>query len=504
MIIKDSIPIMTNQVNSYDYCGISDLYANADIVCTALSKTGKFETISAKTILKHILERKIPIFTSNVIVMPPIFRPNDEDNRFYIKIIEEVNILRSALSSNDKILTNRILSNIQNIYNYLFEDMINKIKGKTGIIRGSMIGKNADFSGRAVIVADPLIKPSQIGIPRTMLIRLFYPWIINYIIHNQDIMDKLRELRVASSIPNLYDLINNDLFEKNIDPKILDILNHVMEIVIKDKVVLSKRDPVLHKLSVRGFYPVPVDDTSIHITPLVCTQFNADFDGDQMSVFVPLTETSQKLVKENMLATKNLYHPLKGLSFTIEKDFVLGIYVMTRDDAKDPNNVEKLADNTDIIDKLFTTEDFSQMIQYKGRTNTLGRRVLELLFNDLIKVNEAIDQKKLASYLEDLVKIKPEILEEVMYRIIRVSATVSTIFGGTMSTKDFTMPEDLNTRTKQVVNNPDKYDVDTELDSITKEFIKRTKSSGQLPSLLVTSGARGSAGNIKQISVAKG
>lgn len=223
-----------------------------------------------------------------------------------------------------------------------------------------------------------------------------------------------------------------------------------------------------------------------------------------MSVFVPLTETSQKLVKENMLATKNLYHPLKGLSFTIEKDFVLGIYVMTRDDAKDPNNVEKLADNTDIIDKLFTTEDFSQMIQYKGRTNTLGRRVLELLFNDLIKVNEAIDQKKLASYLEDLVKIKPEILEEVMYRIIRVSATVSTIFGGTMSTKDFTMPEDLNTRTKQVVNNPDKYDVDTELDSITKEFIKRTKSSGQLPSLLVTSGARGSAGNIKQISVAKG
>lgn len=280
MIIKDNIPIMTNQVNSYDYCGISDLYANADIVCTALSKTGKFETISAKTILKHILERKIPIFTSNVIVMPPIFRPNDEDNRFYIKIIEEVNILRSALSSNDKILTNRILSNIQNIYNYLFEDMINKIKGKTGIIRGSMIGKNADFSGRAVIVADPLIKPSQIGIPRTMLIRLFYPWIINYIIHNQDIMDKLRELRVASSIPNLYDLINNDLFEKNIDPKILDILNHVMEIVIKDKVVLSKRDPVLHKLSVRGFYPVPVDDTSIHITPLVCTQFNADFDGE--------------------------------------------------------------------------------------------------------------------------------------------------------------------------------------------------------------------------------
>lgn len=498
--------VLTNTVNNYDYCGITDLYSNANIVVDTLSKTGKFDTLSAKTIMARLIDRKLPIFTSNVIVMPPIFRPNDEDNTFYIKIIEEINILRSALSSKDKILTNRILANIQNIYNYLFESMVDKIKGKTGLIRGSMLGKNADFSGRAVIVVDPDIKPSQLGVPRTMLIRLFYPWIINYIIHNDRVKKELNDLKVATNIPSLFNLINNDLFEKSIDNRIYKILNMVMEIVIKDKVILSKRDPVLHKLSVRGFYPVPVDDTSIHITPLVTTGFNADFDGDQMSVFVPLTDKAQKIVKEKMLATKNLWHPVKGLSYTIEKDFVLGIYTMTKDDATADSKVTTLSNSDNIIQRLIESDHMYNLVNYKGRTNTIGRRVVEILFNDTIQVKEAVDEKKLSSYLEKVAKEDPDSLEDVMYHVIQVSKVISSIFGGTMSVKDFIMPKDLIDKKNEVLKNPDKYDVDSELTNITKEFMVRntSASTNQLPTLLVNSGARGSAGNIKQISVAKG
>lgn len=498
--------VLTNTVNNYDYCGITDLYSNANIVVDALSKTGKFDTLSAKTIMARLIDRKLPIFTSNVIVMPPIFRPNDEDNTFYIKIIEEINILRSALSSKDKILTNRILANIQNIYNYLFELMVDKIKGKTGLIRGSMLGKNADFSGRAVIVVDPDIKPSQLGVPRTMLIRLFYPWIINYIIHNDRVKKELNDLKVATNIPSLFNLINNDLFEKSVDNRIYKILNMVMEIVIKDKVILSKRDPVLHKLSVRGFYPVPVDDTSIHITPLVTTGFNADFDGDQMSVFVPLTDKAQKIVKEKMLATKNLWHPVKGLSYTIEKDFVLGIYTMTKDDAPTDSKVTTLSNSDNIVQRLIESDHMYNLVNYKGRTNTIGRRVVEILFNDTIQVKEAVDEKKLSSYLEKVAKEDPDSLEDVMYRVIQVSKVISSIFGGTMSVKDFIMPKDLIDKKNEVLKNPDKYDVDSELTNITKEFMARntSASTNQLPTLLVNSGARGSAGNIKQISVAKG
>ena len=138
--------ILTNAANNYKYCGISDLYSNSEIVVKGLLETGKFTTLSSKTILARIIDRKIPIFVSNVIVMPPAYRMDDEDNKQYIKILDEINILKSALSSRDKILTNRILANIQNIYNQLFITMIDKIKGKTGLIRGAMLGKNADFS----------------------------------------------------------------------------------------------------------------------------------------------------------------------------------------------------------------------------------------------------------------------------------------------------------------------------------------------------------------------
>ena len=511
---KDSL-ILTNQVNRYDYCGISDLYSKSKLICDALLRTEKFETLSAKTILKRIIDRKIPIFTNNVIVMPPAFRPPDQKissdqddiNKFYIKILDEINILRSSMTSNDKILTNRILANIQNLYNQLFEVMVNKIKGKTGLVRGAMLGKNADFSGRAVIVGDPLIKPSQLGIPRTMLIRLFYPWIINYVITHKEIIAALQKLGVQVNITRLFELINKDLFEKNVNADIVNILNKVMEIVIKDKVIIAKRDPVLHKLSVRGFYPVPVDDSSIHISPLVCTHLNADFDGDQMAVFVPLTNKAQTIVKNEMLATKSLYAPRSGLSFTIEKDYILGLYFMTKDEIpkdKQPTEIKDSVNANDFISMVYKTDSFATPVTYKGKTNTIGRRAVELLFNDYVDIKEKLDDKKVEKLLENIVETHPDDLEDIMYRIMKVSAVTSSFIGGTMSVKDFNMDDDLKKRRDDVINNPSKYDVGAELKDITKEFMKRQNSSDQLPVMLVDSGARGSAGNIQQISVAKG
>lgn len=512
---EDDSFILSNQINRYDYCGLMDLYSNSELICDALLRTGKFDTITAKTILKRIVDRSIPIFTSNVIVMPPAFRPqsqtigssDQDDNKFYVKILEEINILKSAMQSRDKILTNRVLSNIQNLYNYLFEAMINKIKGKTGLIRGALLGKNADFSGRAVIVGDPLIRPSQLGVPRTMLIRLFYPWIIHYIMNNKNVISELTKLGISVNIPRLFNLINTDLFEKSIDDRIMQVLSKCMEEVIKDKVILAKRDPVLHKLSVRGFYPVPVEDSSIHISPLVCTKFNADFDGDQMAIFVPLSQKAQDIVKNEMLSTKNLYAPDSGLSFTVEKDYILGIYYMTKDAAPKDIKPKIIPDSTsikDFMNMVYKAESFNTPVTYFKRTNTLGRRAVELIFKDIIKVEEALDDKKVEKLLNEIVKKKPEELENILYSIMRISAVVSSFIGGTMSVKDFNMPDDLKKRRDEIIAHPDKYDVSEELKNITKEFMNRSNSDDQLPVMLVNSGARGSVTNIQQISVAKG
>lgn len=505
--------VLTNVSSNYSYCGINDLYQNSRLVCDALMRTPYFETDTAKTILTRMMDRKIPMFTSNVIVMPPIFRPEDSDqdannisiNKTYTKILDECAILRSSLTSKDKVLIGRILANLQNLYNQLFNSMINKIKGKQGLVRAALLGKNADFSGRAVIVGDPYIKPSQLGVPRTMLIKLFYPWIIHEILTDKGLSSSLEKYGVACNIARLYDLINTDIFEKNVDAGIVQILNGIMEKVIQGKVIIAKRDPVLHKLSVRGFYPVPVDDSSIHISPVVCEGFNADFDGDQMAIFVPLTNRTQQIVREEMLSTKNIYHPLSGLSFAVNIDFVFGLYVITKDDVDKSVSPVVLKDNTDIVDLLFKSESFAKnVVTYRGRTNTIGRRVVELIFNDHIVADEPFVKKKIAKSLQEIAKKYPDELEDVLYRITKIAAVTSSIYGGTMSVKDFKISEDLKKRRDDVISHPDKYDVDTELDDITSKFIDETLSRNQLPTLLVKSGSRGNAGSMKQVAVAKG
>lgn len=501
---EDGTLVESNQTNKYKYCGITDLYINTKPILTKLIESGKLNTITAQTICRKLIDRSLPVFTSNVLVIPPIFRPNKEDNNFYIKIIEEISILKSAMSSNDKILVNKILSNIQSIYNMIFEDTINKIKGKTGIVRGSILGRNADFSGRAVIIGDPKIHPRTLGVPRTMLIRLYYPWIINYIQKSKEAQEAMKAAGGYTNIPYLHNLINNDIFDKTIEPAIIDILDKIMRIVIKDKVIIAKRDPVLHKLSVRAFYPVPVEDSSIHISPIVCSGFNADFDGDQMAVFVPLTEKAQKIARESFLATKNMFHPdsTKGLSLSIEKDFVLGVYVITRDEPTNDLPI-KLSDDIDIFEYLYKTESFGKMVTYRGKTNTIGRRAAEIIFKDKVNITAPLTEKVLAKELEKFT-YDSDLLADIIYEIVQVNSITSTIFGGTMSIKDFKLSDDLIRRRDEVLAHPDKYDVDTELDNITKEYIKRGALTGQLPTQLVTSGARGSAKNIKQISVAKG
>lgn len=509
---RDNVLTLTNSINNFDYCGIIDLYQNSQIVCDALLRSGYFETETAKTILARIVDRKIPIFTSNIIILPPIFRPEDDSadangiviNKVYTKIIDEVNVLKSSMSGKDKILINRILVNIQNLYNQLFTAMIGKIKGKTGLVRAAMLGKNADFSGRAVIVGDPYIKPSQLGVPRTMLIKLFYPWIINKIITNPELMKILQNLGVACNVANLFNLINTDIFEKNINANIVQVLNKIMEEVIKDKVIIAKRDPVLHKLSVRAFYPIPVDDTSIHICPLVCKGFNADFDGDQMAVFVPLTNKAQNICKNELLATKTLYHPFEGLSFVVDIDFVFGMWIITKDDIDPNDKVINLPDNTDIVDLLFKAERFNIPVTFKGKTNTIGRRVAELIFNDRINVTESLNDKKIKKLLEKIAEEVPNELEDIMYRILKVTSITSSIYGGTMSVKDFKINDELKKRRDDVIAHPDKYDVDTELDKITEEYTEETYKKNQLPTLLVKSGAKGNKSSLKQVAVARG
>ena len=186
------------------------------------------------------------------------------------------------------------------------------LKGKQGRFRQNLLGKRVDYSGRSVIVVGPQLKLHQCGLPKKMALELFKPFILR----------KLEERGLASSIKSAKKMVEKER------PEVWDIL----EEVIKEHPVLLNRAPTLHRLGIQAFEPILVEGKAIEIHPLVCTAFNADFDGDQMAVHVPLSMEAQLEATILMLSSNNILSPANGAPVAIPtQDMVLGIYYMTKE-----------------------------------------------------------------------------------------------------------------------------------------------------------------------------
>ncbi len=184
------------------------------------------------------------------------------------------------------------------------------LKGKQGRFRQNLLGKRVDYSGRSVIIGGPELKLHQCGLPKEMALELFKPFLLHEVI----VRGLAQNIRSAKN------------FLETKDPVIYDIL----EEITKDHPVMLNRAPTLHKLSILGFYPVLTDDHAIKLHPTVCQGYNADFDGDQMAVFVPLSGKSIEEVKTRMLPQKNLLKPADGSPIVVpNKDMALGCYYIT-------------------------------------------------------------------------------------------------------------------------------------------------------------------------------
>src|SRR6186713_1979926 len=185
------------------------------------------------------------------------------------------------------------------------------LKGKQGRFRQNLLGKRVDYSGRSVIVVGPELKLHQCGLPKKMALELFKPFIYN----------KLEERQLVATIKQAKEMVEQQR------PEVWDIL----EEVIREHPVLLNRAPTLHRLGIQAFEPVLVEGKAIRIHPLVCTAFNADFDGDQMAVHIPLSPEAQIEASVLMLSTQNLLSPASGQPVAVPtQDMVLGVYYLTR------------------------------------------------------------------------------------------------------------------------------------------------------------------------------
>lgn len=186
------------------------------------------------------------------------------------------------------------------------------LKGKKGLLRGNLLGKRNDFTGRTVIIPNPDLKLHECGLPKEMAVELFKPFIINRLL-DRGIADTVREAK--------------KVIEKK-ETVIWDILDKL----IKGHPVLLNRAPTLHRLSIQAFQPKLIEGKAIQIHPLVCTAFNADFDGDTMSVHVPISEEAKAECMLLMLSSNNILNPGNGLPIaTPSKDMILGLYYLTKE-----------------------------------------------------------------------------------------------------------------------------------------------------------------------------
>lgn len=248
------------------------------------------------------------------------------------------------------------------------------LKGKQGRFRQNLLGKRVDYSGRSVIVVGPDLKLYQCGVPKEMAIELFRPFV----------MKKLVEDGVANNIKSAKKMVDKGRTE------VWDAL----EVVIKEHPVLLNRAPTLHRLGIQAFEPILVEGRALKLHPLVCTAYNADFDGDQMAIHVPLSAEAQAEARILMLSANNLLHPKDGQPVTVPtQDMILGSYYLTfkRDDEQgagkvfaSPNEALMAYQNGDVGIHAPVRVRVTKQIDGESRSKIIDTTVGRIIFNEPI------------------------------------------------------------------------------------------------------------------------
>ena len=317
------------------------------------------------------------------------------------------------------------------------KSLADMIKGKGGRFRQNLLGKRVDYSGRSVIVAGPNLKLHQCGLPKKMALELFKPFVYG----------KLENRELATTIKAAKKLVERET------PEVWEVL----EEVIREHPVLLNRAPTLHRLGLQAFEPKLIEGKAIQLHPLVCVAFNADFDGDQMAVHVPLTLEAQLEARALMMSTNNILSPADGSPIiNPTQDVVLGLYYMTRDNANASGGGRTFS-NADEVLRAYETENLEihspvkvRITHESGETSieetTVGRILIwritpaEVGFKNI----NTILNKKTISKLVDTSYRKAGLKKTVIFadQLMYLGFDFSTRSGSSIGVNDFVIPEE--------------------------------------------------------------
>lgn len=316
----------------------------------------------------------------------------------------------------------------------LLKSLADMLKGKQGRFRQNLLGKRVDYSGRSVIVVGPEMTLNQCGLPKKMALELFRPFVIQKII----------ERELAYNIRAAGRLIEEATYE----------VWAILEEVIKGKCVLLNRAPTLHRLGIQAFYPVLIEGEAIRIHPLVCAAFNADFDGDQMAVHVPLSQEAQAEARNIMLSSLNLLKPATGGPIaTPSKDIVLGCYWMSRmEDGEVRRSFKSFEDARLAYDMgVVGLREKIKILSYPrdgGEKSDLLTCVGRVLFNEALPedfafVNEELNAKVLGDIISSIfARYDRKRTSEVLDKIKTLGFLYATLSGMSWCMDDLVVPKE--------------------------------------------------------------
>lgn len=448
--------------------GITSVIKNFERLIYRKDNTGIRKDI--QTMLLHYY-KKNQAFIDSCIVIPAYWRDAQiEDangyglrippiNEYYQKIIKlSIQMKSMSMSPGDPIYEIHA-AKMHQLISDLYDFLIVKVSKKQGMVRQDILGKRVDFSGRAVIIGGAAtIKPDEIGIPYKMLVKLYEPFIL-YDLYNSGNVDRkvlgkyLEDYNKSTlSILTLRTLLG-DIQKGHVLPKEFDALvRESVNRAIKDKAIIAKRDPCLHAESVRAFKPVMVDGDSIRIAPTVCSGFNADFDGDTMAVYTPMTKESFDEIKDKMITSSSM-DGYSMCSDDLSKDFVIGIYNLTKDDIKLKNLKPKVIKDEKELDALHP----NYPIIIDGEVTTVGRHI----FNKIVpskkyritgpagkkQINNMIKQANNEFFVDHR-----EVYVNFVSNIMKLGAKYYTLMPVTFSIDDLQIPKSIMDLKPQLEN----------------------------------------------------
>jgi len=480
------------------------------------------------------------MITSVLPVLPPELRPmvqldggrfaTSDLNDLYRRVINRNNRLRRLLTlgapeiiirNEKRMLQEAVDSLIDNgrrgraittSSNHKLKSLSDMLRGKQGRFRQNLLGKRVDYSGRSVIIVGPELKLHQCGLPKRMALELFKPFV----------MHRLVSMGLAQNIKSAKRI------EEQGRPEVWDIL----EEVIKERPVLLNRAPTLHRLGLQAFEPILVEGSAIQLHPLVCTAFNADFDGDQMAVHVPLSRAAVKEARTTMLSVYNMLSPSSGEPLVAPTlDMVFGCYylTLTKPGAQGENKVFADYDQARLAYDLGIIELGAEIKVRKPDGEMIKTTVGRIIFNEVIPeemgyYNRAIDKSQLKKIVIKCHQYIGELgTAEMLDRIKELGFHYATKSGITMAMSDVEVPptkgEILVEADAQIaeidkqyqrgmVTNQERYNSAVSVwtkatDKMTEAIQGMLNRSGSIY-MMATSGAKGNIAQIRQMAAMRG